>query len=223
MLEINDMTITSHILSNIRKSWSIKARERYLTEKRNWNIGEFENIDGEIFQHVSESFSFLKNNFIFEWINKIILLNLQHYRYKMVEDPFCPSRCQCEENEKYFLRCPQVDRQKIYDTFLKWLPKIFNQYNIDLDIRLATKTLSDVKTPTTLENNKSATYLQILTQQQKLVIDLMYYGLLYNIWIIKQTEYLKIMNLPNNRQQAYQGIQQNHNRNIYVPTYSMAH
>ena len=109
----------------------------------------------------------------------------------MVADPFCPSKCQCEENENHFIRCPHSDREKIYHKFLKELPKVFNQYNIDPDIRLATKTLLDVTTPMTLGNVNSTTYLQLLTQQRKLGIDSMYYGLLDKIWVTTQNKYLK--------------------------------
>ena len=49
MLEINGITITSHIPSKIRKSWSIKAREKYLTNKHNWNADRFDAIDWETF------------------------------------------------------------------------------------------------------------------------------------------------------------------------------
>ena len=197
-LTVHFQSLTHHISSQIRKIWSRKHQMRYYTKHHEWTEGAHNNIDWELFSSTIQTKKLTKQWWFSKWINHILPFHSRQEKMRLTTTDKCPSLCNCIENEQHFLQCPHHQRTSLLQTLHPTLNKIFKQHHIDPKLRRATLALT---TTTQVIQNPPFTsiYTEILHEQRKLGIDSLFYGFFHTLWIEKQTAYLKIMKLPNNK------------------------
>lgn len=110
LLDINGSTITHHHSSQIRRAYSRRQSKEYLTRHYGWGK-QFDKINWEMIHATYMQLPFHKRLFITKWVNRLLPFNQRRYKRELFPTPYCPSWCQCIENEDHFLSCTHQSRQ----------------------------------------------------------------------------------------------------------------
>ena len=136
-------------------------------------------------------------NFLLPWMDSQFTKGLSTTRR-------CPSRCTCFETQSHFLRCPHHSRKQLYIDLNRSLRQIFNENNIDPDIRMFYFIITMPQHPTVLTCASVASSL--IKNQISLGLDSIFYGFFHVSILETQQKYLLNKKLPSKRNQAFQGV-----------------
>ena len=129
----------------------------------------------------------------------------------MVHSVECPLRCQCSETESQFLRCPHIERQKLYDAFIKQLSQLKRQHHINQDLQYDLCSLLDTSR---IQQSPPFTkdYVKILRNQRKIGNNSVFFRILHNWLDLDAKKLLKADEIIIQTQQS----KHMHNKDVFI-------
>ena len=207
MLKINGTSITHHQASQIRRAYStpILSRE-YLTYHNKWE-NDFDTIDWETVHATYKKMPFHKTLFVTKWVNKLLPLNQQRYKWNIFPTPLCPSWCQQIEEEQHLLNYNHQARQDYTTAFQKTITSVIKTLKLD-------PYLQEIVQSSVCKLNKTSHQTDILHYQQihRKELTVWTYSIFYRFftryWVTQQNKYLYFIGQGSTKNQALYAIKQ---------------
>ena len=210
-LQVSNTTITHHIPSQICTLAGYHAQRCYLCKHHNWDQEAFDLINWPQWHQAIHNISFLNRLFIIKWVNDLLPLQAQQYKFHQSPTASCPSSCGCSSEEwTHLLQCPHPHRRNSWQEFHNTLQLTLNQHQWDPTLRrILTRLILTVIEPNAPDipiNNIPPKYSMLLTTQLQLGPDSIFFGFFVHKWTQLQDWYLRAQNLPHHCNQAATAI-----------------
>jgi hypothetical protein len=204
-LTIQSTTITHHVPSKIRRLYVSMKQRPYLTKHHEWSSPAlFDQVHWDVVRPAFLSFSFAKKKRLTEWINRILPLQVQQFRFLKSSSSRCPSQCGADETYQHFLRCPHPARTAHLLTLTSDLKVLAAKHRLDPSLtRILLSFLCQYTGETPLPPPTKDAHLKLFQSQLALGPDSLIYGLFHTDWVYLQHEYLGLSNLPRSKNQAF--------------------
>jgi hypothetical protein len=203
-LEVQGVTITHHLPSQLRRSSNSAALRAYLCKHHQWDGPEFDTVSWEALQSAALSQSFLKRLFLIKWTNDLLPFQVQQFKFGYSPVPSCPSHCGEDEDWSHFLRCSHPQRKQLWQDFYPMTLALFERWSVDPSLRRVAMVLLapfvDLAPPPILALDPEYTIL--LEHQIALGPHSLFFGFLPPAWYTLQQRYLTARELPRDNQQA---------------------
>jgi hypothetical protein len=206
-LNVQGTTITHHIPSQLRSFAGLQAYHQYLCKHHEWAHETFDLVEWPRLHSSTRSISFLKCLFVIKWVNELLPLQNQQFKFQQSPSASCPSSCGCtNEDWSHFLRCPHKHRRQVWLEFHPTLSALFERHSLDPSLRrLLLHLLFSVvssEEPRLPLDSLSDEHVTLLETQRTLGQDSIFYGFFAHAWTTLQNKYLRAQNLPRDRNQA---------------------
>jgi hypothetical protein len=207
-LTIDTTTITHHVPSQIRRLYASQQQRPYLCKHHDWALPTlFDTVHWDVVRPALLSFSFAKKKRLTEWINKILPLQVQQFRFQKSNSPRCPSQCGADETYHHFLRCPHPARTAHLLTLKTDLKVLADSHRLDPSLaRILFSFLCQYTGEEPLPPPTKTTHLRLFQSQIALGSDSLLFGLFHEDWVTLQHSYLGLRHLPRSKNQAFLGI-----------------
>jgi hypothetical protein len=204
-LTIASTTITHHVPSQIRRLYASTKQRAYLTKHHQWSSCTlFDQVHWDIVRPALLSFSFAKKKRLTEWINQLLPLQVQQFRFLKSSSCRCPSQCGSDETYHHFLRCPHPARTAHLLTLKSDLKVLVASHRLDPSLaRILFSFLCQYTGEEPLPPPTKATHLVLFQSQLALGSDSLLYGLFHADWVTLQHDYLGLRQLPRSKNQAF--------------------
>ena len=201
-LTIESTTLTHHIPSQIRRLHASTKQRPYLTKHHEWSSPAlFDQVHWDIIRPALLSFSFAKKKRLTEWINKILPLQVQKFRFLQSSSCRCPSQCGSDETYHHFLRCPHPARTAHLLTLKSDLKVLVDSHRLDPSLaRILFSFLCQYTGEEPLPPPTKTTHLQLFQSQLAIGPGLLLYGFFHEDWVSLQHEYLGLRKLSRSKQ-----------------------
>jgi hypothetical protein len=204
-LTISDTTLTHHVPSQIRRLYASTKQRVYLCKHHSWALPAlFDTVHWDIVRPALLSFSFAKKKRLTEWINKILPLQVQQFRFNQSSTSHCPSQCGAEETYHHFLRCPHPARTAHLLTLQSDLKVLADTHRLDPALaRILFSFFCQYTGEEPLPPPTKANHLRLFQSQLALGPDSLLFGFFHEGWVPLQNEYLGLRRLPRGKNQAF--------------------
>jgi hypothetical protein len=204
-LSIADTTLTHHVPSQIRRLHASQQQRIYLCKHHSWVLPSlFDTVHWDVVRPALLAFSFAKKKRLTEWINKILPLQVQQFRFQQSSSSRCPSQCGADETYHHFLRCPHPARTVHLMTLQSDLKVLAASHRLDPSLaRILFSFLCQYTGEEPLPPPTKPNHLRLFQTQLALGPDSLLFGFFHDQWVPLQHEYLGLRKLPRSKNQAF--------------------
>ena len=208
-LTIDNTTLTHHVPSQIRPLFAPQKQRVYLCKHHSWVLPAlFHTVHWDVVRPALLSFLFAKKKRLTEWLNKVLPLQVQQFRFQQSSTPRCPSQCGANETYHHFFRCPHPARTAQMQTLKSDLKVLAASHRLDPALtRILYSFLCQYIGDTPLPLPTKASHLRLFQSQLALGPDSLLFGFFHQDWVPLQHEYLGLHNLPRGKNQVFLCIQ----------------